>query len=44
MQKLCTTQCYNGCPNIVDLYVNLAVGEGVYLPSLFQTRGDNKRR
>ncbi|KAJ0681137.1 hypothetical protein HanPI659440_Chr16g0632361 [Helianthus annuus] len=44
MQKLCTTQCYNGCPNIVDLYFNLAVGEGVYLPSLCQTRGDNKRR
>ncbi|PWA82490.1 PAR1 [Artemisia annua] len=43
-QKLCTTQCYNGCPNIVDLYFNLAAGEGVYLPSLCQTQGDNKRR
>ncbi|KAJ0732811.1 hypothetical protein HanOQP8_Chr07g0267261 [Helianthus annuus] len=28
MQKLCSTQCYTGCPNIVDLYFNLAVGEG----------------
>ncbi|MFS7958593.1 hypothetical protein Hanom_Chr07g00680521 [Helianthus anomalus] len=44
MQKLCSTQCYTGCPNIVDLYFNLAVGEGVYLPSLCQTDGDNKRR
>ncbi|KAI7730874.1 hypothetical protein M8C21_024760 [Ambrosia artemisiifolia] len=44
MQKLCSAQCYNGCPNIVDLYFNLGVGEGVYLPSLCQTRGDNKRR
>ncbi|GKD71853.1 putative PAR1 protein [Tanacetum coccineum] len=43
-QKLCSTQCYNGCPNIVDLYFNLAAGEGVYLPSLCQTQGDNKRR
>ena len=27
-QKLCSTRCYNGCPNIVDLYFNLATGEG----------------
>ncbi|GJT76825.1 retrovirus-related pol polyprotein from transposon TNT 1-94 [Tanacetum coccineum] len=26
-QKLCSTQCYDGCPNIVDLYFNLAAGE-----------------
>ncbi|CAI9274066.1 unnamed protein product [Lactuca saligna] len=44
MQKLCSTQCHNGCPNIVDLYNNLAVGEGVYLPSLCQAQGDSKRR
>ncbi|KAJ9539646.1 hypothetical protein OSB04_026152 [Centaurea solstitialis] len=43
-RKLCSTRCYNGCPNIVDLYFNLAVGEGVYLPSLCQAQGDNKRR
>nr|GEW49303.1 hypothetical protein [Tanacetum cinerariifolium] len=43
-QKLCSTQCYNSCPNIVDLYFNLAAGEGVYLPSLCQTQGDNKRK
>ncbi|GJT58529.1 putative PAR1 protein [Tanacetum coccineum] len=28
-QKLCSTQCYNGCPNIVDLYFNLAAGEEI---------------
>ncbi|CAH1439006.1 unnamed protein product [Lactuca virosa] len=44
MQKLCSTQCHNGCPNIVDLYNNLAVGEGVYLPSLCQAQGNSKRR
>nr|GEW65867.1 putative RNA-directed DNA polymerase, eukaryota, reverse transcriptase zinc-binding domain protein [Tanacetum cinerariifolium] len=27
-QKLCSIQCYNNCPNIVDLYFNLAAGEG----------------
>ncbi|KAL2508334.1 PAR1 protein [Forsythia ovata] len=25
--KLCSPQCYQNCPNIVDLYYNLAVGE-----------------
>ena len=28
-QKLCSTPCYNSCPNIVDLYFNLAAGEGI---------------
>lgn len=27
-QKLCSPQCYNNCPNIVDLHFNLAAGEG----------------
>jgi len=27
-QKLCSPQCYKGCPNIIDLYFNLAAGEG----------------
>ncbi|PQM38276.1 uncharacterized protein Pyn_04939 [Prunus yedoensis var. nudiflora] len=26
-QKLCSPQCYDTCPNIVDLYFNLAAGE-----------------
>lgn len=28
--KLCSQDCYNNCPNIVDLYFNLAAGEGNY--------------
>lgn len=27
-QKLCSPQCYQRCPNVVDLYFNLAAGEG----------------
>ncbi|GLJ38090.1 hypothetical protein SUGI_0775410 [Cryptomeria japonica] len=32
--QLCSEKCQNNCPNIVDLYSNLAAGEGIYLPSL----------
>ncbi|KAJ8529561.1 hypothetical protein K7X08_036396 [Anisodus acutangulus] len=32
--KLCSHQCYNNCPNIVDLYSNLASAEGVSLPEM----------
>ncbi|CAL5407828.1 unnamed protein product [Camellia sinensis] len=42
--KLCSTQCYDSCPNIVDLYFNLAAGEGVFLPKLCEVRGANARR
>ncbi|GER46665.1 PAR1 protein [Striga asiatica] len=28
-QSLCSEVCYNNCPNIVDLYFNLAAGEGI---------------
>jgi len=31
--KLCSSECRNNCPNIVDLYVNLAAGEGQSLRS-----------
>ncbi|CAI8593693.1 unnamed protein product [Vicia faba] len=37
-QNLCSPQCYKTCPNIVDLYFNLAAGEGVFLPNLCQAR------
>ena len=30
-QKLCSPQCYDSCPNIVDLYFNLAAGEGNFI-------------
>uniref|UniRef100_A0A5B6ZPW7 PAR1 protein n=1 Tax=Davidia involucrata TaxID=16924 RepID=A0A5B6ZPW7_DAVIN len=44
-QKLCSSQCYDSCPNIVDLYFNLAAGEGVFLPKLCEAlQGANVRR
>ncbi|XP_051130483.1 uncharacterized protein LOC127251057 [Andrographis paniculata] len=32
--RLCSPACYNSCPNIVDLYSNLAAGEGKSLATL----------
>lgn len=29
-QKLCSPHCYQCCPNVVDLYFNLAAGEGTH--------------
>ncbi|XP_042509756.1 uncharacterized protein LOC122085404 isoform X2 [Macadamia integrifolia] len=43
-QKLCSPRCYDNCPNIVDLYFNLAAGEGVFLPQLCEAQGANARR
>ncbi|XAR53597.1 hypothetical protein NMG60_11022211 [Bertholletia excelsa] len=43
-QKLCSPQCFHGCPNIIDLYFNLAAGEGVFLPKLCEARGKDARR
>ncbi|KAK4436752.1 hypothetical protein Salat_0009100 [Sesamum alatum] len=31
---LCSSACYQKCPNIVDLFLNLAAGERVSLPSI----------
>ncbi|KAH9701546.1 PAR1 protein [Citrus sinensis] len=42
--KLCSDACYQNCPNIVDLYFNLALGEGVYLPTLCEAQRTNPRR
>ncbi|XP_041997262.1 uncharacterized protein LOC121747312 [Salvia splendens] len=42
--QLCSNRCYANCPNIVDLYFNLAAGEGVYLPKFCEARGANARR
>ncbi|CAN4102248.1 unnamed protein product [Withania somnifera] len=42
--KLCSQECYQKCPNIVDLYYNLALGEGVYLPAFCKGRNLNGRR
>ncbi|THU53605.1 hypothetical protein C4D60_Mb10t16200 [Musa balbisiana] len=44
VQKICSAECYSNCPNIVDLYFNLASGEGVFLPDLCEAqRGDPRR-
>jgi hypothetical protein len=29
LAKLCSDECYQACPNIVNLYSNMAMGEGV---------------
>ncbi|CAA7389824.1 unnamed protein product [Spirodela intermedia] len=42
--KLCSPACYQNCPNIVDLYFNLAAAEGAFLPDLCAARRSNPRR
>ncbi|CAI9759144.1 unnamed protein product [Fraxinus pennsylvanica] len=36
--------CYQNCPNIVDLYYNLALGEGAFLPDLCKSQRINSHR
>ncbi|XP_021892208.1 uncharacterized protein LOC110810359 [Carica papaya] len=43
-QKLCSTHCYNHCPNVVELYFNLAAGEGAFLPDLCEQGSGNSHR
>ncbi|KAK4794801.1 hypothetical protein SAY86_012795 [Trapa natans] len=42
--KLCSPKCYTRCPNIIDLYYNLAAGEGVFLPDLCEAQSTNTHR
>ncbi|KAM7522115.1 hypothetical protein LguiA_012017 [Lonicera macranthoides] len=42
--SLCSPACYQNCPNIVDLYYNLAIGEGVFLQDLCKAHRDMPRR
>ncbi|MBA0792707.1 hypothetical protein Gohar_017182 [Gossypium harknessii] len=42
--KLCAPACCHNCPNIVDLFFNLAAGEGVFLPDLCEAQRINPRR
>jgi hypothetical protein len=42
-RKLCSSECRNNCPNIVDLYVNLAAGEGISLPSMCESQKSRSR-
>nr|XP_043638219.1 uncharacterized protein LOC122609226 [Erigeron canadensis] len=41
---LCSHSCFDNCPNIVDLYYNLAIGEGVYLKNLCEVHSKMPRR
>ncbi|CAI0403320.1 unnamed protein product, partial [Linum tenue] len=43
-RHLCSAQCYDACPNVVDLYFNLAAGEGVSLPKLCAAQEGKGRR
>ncbi|CAK9161210.1 unnamed protein product, partial [Ilex paraguariensis] len=42
--KLCSPECHQKCRNIVDLYHNLALGEGVFLPDLCKVQQASPRR
>ncbi|KAJ8642429.1 hypothetical protein MRB53_019123 [Persea americana] len=42
--KLCSPNCFQNCPNIIDLYFNLAAGEGVFLPDLCEIQRSNPHR
>ncbi|GFS39226.1 hypothetical protein Acr_00g0061780 [Actinidia rufa] len=42
--KLCAPACFQNCPNIVDLYNNLALAEGIFLPGLCKTQQTNPHR
>nr|XP_027126553.1 uncharacterized protein LOC113742788 [Coffea arabica] len=42
--KLCSKHCVNNCPNIVDLYSNLASAEGVLLSKLCKSLETSPRR
>lgn len=44
LASLCSQGCYQNCPNIVDLYFNLAAGEGVFLPDLCEKHRYNPHR
>ncbi|KAG2619852.1 uncharacterized protein LOC120665766 [Panicum virgatum] len=41
---ICSPACLQGCPNIVDLYSNLAAGEGVAFSELCEVHRANPRR
>ncbi|AEE79178.1 photoassimilate-responsive protein PAR-1b-like protein [Arabidopsis thaliana] len=42
--KLCSSACLDYCPNILDLYFNLAAGEGAFLPDLCDAQRMNPQR
>ncbi|XP_020682459.1 uncharacterized protein LOC110099601 [Dendrobium catenatum] len=42
ISRLCSPECYQSCPNVVDLYFNLAAGEGVFLPNLCAVKAERR--
>ena len=44
ISKLCSPACHLNCPNIVDLYFNLAAGENAFLPELCKVQRTNPHR
>ncbi|KAK4432321.1 hypothetical protein Salat_0994200 [Sesamum alatum] len=44
ISSLCSPACYQNCPNIVDLYFDLAAGEGVFLPALCEKQKSSPHR
>ncbi|KAJ9565372.1 hypothetical protein OSB04_001338 [Centaurea solstitialis] len=44
LAKICSSSCYENCPSIVDLYHNLAIGEGVFLSNLCDVQRMMPRR
>ncbi|XP_059663837.1 uncharacterized protein LOC132309560, partial [Cornus florida] len=42
--SLCSPACYYNCPNIIDLYYNLALAEGVFLPEFCKAQRSSSRR
>ncbi|CAA0834348.1 PAR1 protein [Striga hermonthica] len=44
INKFCSASCYDKCHNIVDLYFNVAAGEGVYIPKVCERHRSGARR
>ncbi|KAJ3668903.1 hypothetical protein LUZ60_010853 [Juncus effusus] len=43
-EMICSDACYKNCPNIVDLYSNLASGEGVKLSEICKSVNSSRDR
>ncbi|KAI4380685.1 hypothetical protein MLD38_006848 [Melastoma candidum] len=41
--RLCSSDCYRNCPNVVDLYFNLALAEGGFLPNICESERNPRR-
>ncbi|KAJ1690284.1 hypothetical protein LUZ63_014439 [Rhynchospora breviuscula] len=44
LEKICSPGCSNNCPNIVDLFTNLASGEGTSLSDLCEQSANPHRK